>query len=222
MNQSSAPKKLPDKLMVLVNEIEAKAGHPICWKQDKNMGGEMSADVVEGYPTISYRNFTESDAAHELLHLKLTLSGFPRLRCAANMNLTIQAMIMLQGVVQHTVIFPQLRELGYDADESGGIRRQLGGLREENINRIVNEPDLRTLYSMLYVRAKIESKDPDLMAELQSLFTDERLQGCRTLGEKVIKILRMRDLKNHQEAYAALTEAIAVLGRSDIVTIENL
>ncbi len=220
MNQSSAPKKLPDKLIVLVDEIEAKAGRPICWKQDEGLPAEMGANLVGGNPTISYRNFSESGAAHELLHLKLALSGFPRLICPEIMDPTMQAMIMLEGVVQHSVIFPKLRQLGYDDDERRAIRKQLNLVQLEGLDRIANEPDLRAMFSMLYVRTLTDCEDLSLHAKLQRLFSDERLQICRVLGEKVIEVIRSRDLSKNQEAHAVLEEAIAVLELSDTITFE--
>jgi hypothetical protein len=115
MNQSSAPRKLPDKLRILVNEIEAKAGCAICWEQDENLEAECKSNLEKGQPIIKYRKFTEHGSAHELLHLKLGLSGFPMCYYLGNLNWEFSAMSMLENVVHHLVIFPQLRQLGYDA-----------------------------------------------------------------------------------------------------------
>jgi len=220
MNQSSAPRKLPDKLRILVNEIEAKAGCAICWEQDENLEGECWSNVEKGQPIIKYRKFTEHGAAHELLHLKLGLSGIPKCYYLGNLNLEFSAMSMLENVVHHLVIFPQLRQLGYDADERGSIRKQLNQVRQKKFDRIADEPDLKAMFSMFYARAQMDTKDLDLQAKVQRVFADERLQLCRALGEKVIEVIRSRDLSKNQEAYAVLEEAIGVLGLSDTITIE--
>jgi hypothetical protein len=222
MDHGIIPCKLSAKLENLVRELESKAGRPICWKHVENLGGAMHSDVLEGCPIIEYRAFTEEGAAHELLHLHLAYDGFPRLLCEENMNRARRTMVMLQDTTHHLVLFPKLKEWGYDpcAEETKGIERQLEQFREEDFARISSEPDLRALYSMVYVRAWIESEDPKLQARVERIFADGPLQECRTLGKTIIKILRARNLSNNQEAYMTLSEAVQVLGQSDYIEVQ--
>lgn len=88
------PFQLPDRLVSLVTEIEARAGRPIRWKEDKNLFGAMYSNVWKGQATIVYRDFTEEGTAHELLHLRLTYSGFPTLSCDEHLHITKQVMDM--------------------------------------------------------------------------------------------------------------------------------
>jgi len=220
MNQSSLLDKLPDKLKNLVNEIEAKAGCKIRWEQDKDLAGKMWSNVEGVVPIVKFREFTESGVAHELLHLKLMLSGFPQFICFDDdprIELTVQ---MLIGAIQHPVIFPQLRQLGYKDDESEAIQKQLIHFRRDDFDSLANDPVLKAKASMFYVRSLIDTKDLDLQTKIQGVFTDNRLQVCRTLGEKVIKIIRSRDLSKTQETFHVLEEVIAVLELSDTLTVE--
>ncbi len=215
------PLQLPDRLEIIVREIEAKAGRPICWKLDENLPGAMYNNVWKAQPTIVYRDFTEEGAAHELLHLRLTYSGFPTLLCDGNLPLAMQVMETLLGAAQHIVIFPQLKEWGYRPYEvqSRGIRKQLAQLKEEDFDRVSSEPEVRALFSMIYVRAFLESEDAEVQAEAERIFGEPRLEACRALSKSVIEILRGRNLRNNLDAYSALTEAIRVLGQSDHIEV---
>lgn len=216
------PFQLPDRLVSLVTEIEARAGRPIRWKEDKNLFGAMYSNVWKGQATIVYRDFTEEGAAHELLHLRLTYSGFPTLSCDGHLHITKQVMDMLLGAAQHIVIFPQLKEWGYNPHEaeSRGIRKQLAQLEKEDLDRVSSEPDIRALFSMIYVRVFLECEDAKTQSEAERIFDDPRLQPCRALAKSVIAIFRAWDLRDNLEAHSALNEAIKVLGQSDHIEIE--
>lgn len=221
MTCCAIPQKLPDKLTDLIREIEARAGRPISWKKNEEVGGEMHSNLLEGSPTIVYRSFTEEGAAHELLHLRLMLAGFPRLECAENLHITRQVMIMLEGVFHHSVIFPQLKEWGYDpcVAETRGIGSQLDKFKEEDFERASRERELKALYSIVYVRGLIDSNDANLYERINKVFGDERLQASRHLGQNIIHLLDSHDLNNHAEARSALQHAIEILDLNDQIDV---
>lgn len=221
MTRCAIPQKLSDKLNDLVREIEARAGRPISWKKNEELDGEMYSNLVEGNPTIVYRSFTDEGVAHELLHLRLILTGFPRLECPENLHITRQVMIMLEGVFHHSVIFPQIKEWGYDpyVGETRGVRSQLEKFREEDFERASRERELKALYGMVYVRGLIDSNDTNLHEQINKLFGDDRLQASRHLGQKIIHLLHSHDVNNHAEARSALHHAIELLDLNDQIDV---
>jgi len=115
--------ELPEPIQKIKNDIEKLSGAPVLFKEDSGIDGAMKAEIGNGTgrPIIIYQNekkLCDGGVAEELMHLYLDYSGYPRISCPPNENLARQAAVILQNVLQHSIIFPQLESLGYNPRDS--------------------------------------------------------------------------------------------------------
>jgi len=149
--------ELPEKVMRILRELEAAAGAKVEWRKVDKLSGKMSKDWEDDGPIVLFREYSHEGAAHELLHLLLDVEGFPGIsRCnrwSANAAGTV-----VHNLLQHLMIFPRLRELGFDPDtrECTANESLLGNIQDQSAGRFeVESPHhIKAMYASILMRAR--------------------------------------------------------------------
>ena len=214
---------LPDRVGKLVKQVEKLAGTSIHWEAADSLKGTMSADLVDGIPTIRYREFSIKGAAEELFHLKLRLSGYARLECRENLNITVQVMDMLQNAIEHQIIYPKLESMGFQPrrTQNSPVSKQFRELSQVELTRLSEEPELRALFAMVYVRANVECDSDSLKEKLDSRFGHDRLKGVKNMASKLIQIIQTDELITREEFRTTVRQCLNVLSLGDQIKIAD-
>jgi len=115
---------LPGHIQVLWDEVEALAGRRIEWYDVPTDGFSMASKFYdEGRtPVIESKSYTERGLTEELLHLRLSLKGFPNIEVEIfddHSDIEIARNLLNNNLLHHHVIFPKLAEFGYDPWKAG-------------------------------------------------------------------------------------------------------
>ena len=212
---------LPPLLQELAQEVGHLARVSIHWKESPDIAGAMSSAIEDGVPVICYRAFSEGGAAEELMHLRLTLSGMPRLSFPAGLSFVGQTATMLQNTMDHHLIFPELAKLGYDpwSSESRGVAKQLDGLNLIDSSRLQSEPQLNALVSMAYARARLDCRDTSVLEQLDSVYSGIEFLGARKSGEQIVSAVLEESSPRPESCRATIATCLGILGLSNVVTI---
>lgn len=212
---------LPDKVEKLVKEVEKLTGTSIKWEEADTLRGRMSNDLVDGAPTIRYREFSIGAAAEELLHLKLRLSGYPRLKCPENLNITRQVMDMLQNVIEHQIIYPELESIGFKPrkTQASAVLKQFKQLSEVELGRLSKEPELRALFAIVYVRANVECDSDSLKKKLDSRFSHDRLKSVKNMAKELILTIQTSELLTRKDFITTAQRCLSILSLSHQIGI---
>lgn len=174
-------------------EVEQLTGEAIEWRTDPDPKSRMRSTLRNGlYPQIWYRDFSQEGALEELLHIRLRLKGCPSLACHPNAKLTTQTRQLLENVVHHQIIYPEIRQMGYEPSEDSGIAEMLEGLIATDLSRIAKEPPLQALFAAAYVRSRLDTDSKDIHRQYDAFFSDYRLGDAVALGNQACEIILNR------------------------------
>lgn len=207
-----------------MQEVERLSRLAVRWEVSPDNAGAMSSTVEDGVPVIRYREFSEGGAAEELMHLRLTLSGMPRLSFPAGLSFVGQTATMLQNTVDHHVIYPELARWGYDpwASECRAIAKQLDGLdglEPMDPIRLQSEPQLNALVSMVYARARLDCRDTSILDRLDSVYSRVEFLSARNIGEQIVSTIREQGSPGPKACREIIAKCLEILDLENAITI---
>ena len=214
MADTAKPILNPD-IDAIREEVEQLAGKTILWEADADLEARMRAtlEADTGQLRITYREFSQDGALEELLHLRLRLRGCPRLDCHPNLGLTTQTHRIIEGIVHHQVVFPEIHALGYRPNEDNGILMMLNELTSStDLDRVTDERGLEALMAMTYTRSRLDTDSEDIQRRYDDFFSDSRLHEAKTLGERVCHIVLSRASNQPDAIRDVYEQCIEALG----------
>jgi len=214
---------LPRRLEDLEGEIGGLFGREVTWEQDLSIGGAMTCLVERGAPRVRYREFTEADAAHELLHLRLLGTSYPEVTCNQRQRHALGAATMLSNCLQHSRIFPILEDWGYRPrqTESEGLSKQLTILRDSDFSRLLTEFGFKALLAMLYARALADCLSSELAGELKSICPTDIWGQVERMGTRVLRALDSAPMAEPAQAALILKGCLDHLGISQVAKVKE-
>jgi hypothetical protein len=210
------PQKLPPQLDEWRTEIESRAGYPIDWQPAPCLDGAMDSGWTERRPVIRYRDYSEAGVAEELLHLLLDLDGYPRLAADEIRTLDRTTATMLQNILQHAIIFPRLRALGYQPDqgECEATARQLRRLDEQklDVSRLADEAALRALLAVFYVRVRRHCDAGEVQSRVDEMFAGDEFSEVHRLARGLTDAITLTASSSCDEYVLVGNRCIEILG----------
>jgi hypothetical protein len=193
LNDSSARKlceiELSPNGLKLLSEVEQTFNKQVRdqWSKDMNLSA-AALIAPDGTPTIrcnpARRDLNEEIIVHELSHLRLRAMGFPTLEFnGIERNISQWIDEDIYDMVQHRIMYPHLRKLGYspDAARKRVVERAIAE------NRFTDEPLPPSDIISRYLRVALESSDPLLVDKLSEWYLrrgwDAQLKKARSLVE---------------------------------------
>ncbi|MCF8130908.1 MAG: hypothetical protein K9N10_20545 [Deltaproteobacteria bacterium] len=190
---------MPEPIQKIKNDIEDLSGASVRFKEDSGIQGAMKSEIEKetGRAIIIYQNerkLCEGGVAEELMHLNLGYSGYPRISCPTNKKQACQAACILENVLHHSIIFPQLESLGYNPRDSeySPVINSLDKIETADLKRLSDEPHLRAMFAVAYVRSKLFCQDD---IQLQ-----ERTGGDRE-AQKPTRKIKSKIYGNHMSLF---------------------
>ncbi|MGA2518721.1 MAG: hypothetical protein ABSG44_19530 [Thermodesulfobacteriota bacterium] len=220
--------ELPEPIQKIKNDIEKLSGASVRFKEDSGIDGAMKAEIENGTgrPIIKYQNEKElcdGGVAEELMHLNLDYSGYPRIFCPENEKHAFQAADILHNVLQHSIIFPQLESLGYNPRDSeySPVENALKIIESADFKRLPNEPYLRAMFAVAYVRSKLFCQDNiKLQEHTDQIFEDADLVHVKKMAQEVIEKVKNLPGKSKAEYIETLDHCLSELKLSEIVSMK--
>ena len=220
--------EFPEPIQKIKNDIEELSGVSVRFKEDSGIHGAMKAEIEKGTgrPIIIYQNEKKlcvGGVAEELMHLNLGYSGYPRIFCPGNEKHACQAACILEHVLHHSIIFPKLESLGYNPRDSeySPVKNSLGKIKTADFNRLPDEPYLRAMFAVTYVRSKLFCQnDIQLQERTDQIFEDDDLVHVKKIAQEVIEKVKNLPGKSKAEYMETLDHCLFELKLSDIVSIE--
>lgn len=202
------------KLLADVESIAAK--EVLLLQNNQCRGRAVSYFNDDGTPVIEYRNqYTEDDLIHELLHLKLWLSGFPSIQPEGFVKHYLEMMS------HHAAFFPIMEQEGIDPkkgnEESWKSLFQQG--RDSN-SGIDGDKIQLALFALLYAKGKIECHEELINRELE-LYCSEPLVKAKIMGEAVEQELISNDLWDNDVVLRVLRKCLQILNVVGFDVISN-
>jgi hypothetical protein len=186
----------------LLAEIEKHYGKHVREEVKRNLDysyyAALSSVDADGTPTIRMDAdvpATEATIVHELLHIKLYSKGFPviRLNYPRSWNTDRQQahvryiVAMIYDAIIHTIIYPEVREMGLKPEES--LPSQLDLIMADQFEDYAGVPrqDVRTIY---YFNAALLLDDKEFFERVSDAYITrhwyESLAIGRVLADMVI------------------------------------
>jgi hypothetical protein len=191
LNDSSARKlceiELSPNGLKLLSEVEQTFNKQVLDQWSKDMDRHAAGLITpDGTPTIrchqARRDLNEEIIVHELSHVRLRAMGFPTLEFnGIERNISQWIDEDIYDTVQHWIIYPHLRKLGYspDAARKRVVERAIAA------NRFTDEPLPPSDIISRYWQIAVESSDPLLIDQLSEWYLrrgwDAQLKKARSL-----------------------------------------
>ena len=157
------------------------------------------------------------------MHLKLAYSGYPQIFCPGNEKLACQAACILENVLHHSIIFPQLESLGYNPRDSefSPVKHSLDQMEIADFERLPNEPYLRAMFAVAFVRSKLfRSDDIQLQERTDRIFGNADLVRVKEMAQRVMEKVKNLPEESKAEYIETLDHCLSELKLSDIVPME--
>jgi len=220
--------ELPQPIEQIKNDIEKLSGAPVRFKEDSRIHGAMKVEIENGTgrPIIIYQSenkLCEGGVSEELMHLNLGYAGYPRIKYLGNEKHAAQAAVILDNVLQHSIIFPQLESLGYNPRDSeySPVKNSLDQMEIADFTRLRDEPYLRAMFAVAYVRSKLFCLDDiQLQERTDQIFESAALVHVREMAQEVIGRVKNLPGKSKPEYIETLDHCLSELKLSDIVSME--
>lgn len=152
----------------------------------------------------------ESIIAHELLHLRQRVRGYPVFEIddaasSKNARMYVDARVIgdiLEGI-EHYMFAPEMRQLGLDT-----VADMIGGLSRARRQGVSTDDPLKTLY---YFRASLEYKDPAQFEELRRAYRANGWTRSIRRGETLAAIVRRANLRTPADVTPTFLRCIGEL-----------
>ena len=217
VNNSSARKlceiELSPSGLKLLSEVEQKFNKQVRDQWSKEMARPTTALITpDGTPTIRChqprRDLSEEIIVHELYHLRLRAAGFPTLEFnGIERNLSQWIDDDLYDSIQHWIMYPYLRKLGYSPD----VARKSEVERAIAEDKFTDKPLPPSDIISRYLRVALESNDPLLLDQLSEWYLrrgwDAQLQKARSL----VQFIKDTNPTTAEQAVQSLIEIADVL-----------
>ena len=179
--------ELSRKGLELLSEVEKTFNKQVRDQSYKDMAVYAAALIAaDGTPTVrcnpAHRDLNEEIIVYELYHLKLRAAGFPRTEFKGiERDLSRWVDENLYDTIQHWIIYPHLRKLGYSPDASK--KRDVERVISEN--KFTDEPLPPSDIISRYFRVALELGDPLLIDQFTKWYLrrgwDAQLKKARSL-----------------------------------------
>lgn len=179
----------------LVGEVERSFGRQVIVKinsaWEPSHFGESYVDEL-GNPTIELNattGLTDSNAAHELMHLLMKSEGYLGLRfslqkadsSAGNQEWLPWISFHLRDPIQHFIFYPRMRKMGIAPGSD--IEREFRDVVTTGEFKELKEASRFEALALYYLKAKIEITSPELLKRLDELYVakwdEEMVMGQR-------------------------------------------
>jgi hypothetical protein len=217
VNNSSARKlceiELSPNGLKLLSEVEQTFNKQVRDQWSKDMHRHAVALITaDGTPTIrchqARRDLNEEIIVHELSHLRLRAAGFPIIEFnGIERNISQWIDEDIYDSIQHWIIYPYLRKLGYspDAARKRVVQRAIAE------NRFTDEPLPPSDIISRYLRVALESSDSLLIDQFSEWYLrrgwDAQLKKARSL----VQFIKDRNPTTAEQAVQSVIEVANVL-----------
>ena len=197
----------------LLSEIEQTFNKQVRDQWSKDMDRDAAGLITpDGTPTIKCgqaQDLNEEMIVHELSHLGLRAAGFPTLEFTGiEPNISQWIDENLYDTIQHWIMYPRLRKLGYTPD----------GAKKTNVKRVISEnkfPDEPIPPSDIisrYVRVALESSDPLLPDQFGEWYMRRGWDKHLRKAQNLVQFMKRTNPATPEQAIQAVIElANAVL-----------
>lgn len=213
--------KLRPEIRAVVKEIETKTGEDIYAEfvehKDYMLGSSLISE--DGVPVVLIDFSLETDArkleaviAHELLHLRLRVNGYPTFRFSPNVNTAKgRAIDVEQGnindlkdLIEHRIFKSDLEKFGLSkylnlaGDTADGARKNKG--REDGQDDAIN-----------YARAILEYLNPADIEEVRKIYAANNWHTSLRMGKEIAEIISSSKLQTPQDAETVFLKCLLKL-----------
>ena len=197
----------------LLSEVEKTFSKQVRGEWYKDMTAQTVALVAaDGTPTVrcnpAHRELNEEIIVHELYHLKLRAEGFPSIEFkGVEPNISRWINENLYDAIQHWVIYPQLRKLGYspDANRKRDIERVISQ------NRFTDEPLPPSDIVFRYFRVALELSDPLLVDRFGEWYQRRGWAAHLNKGRNLVQLIKNTNPVTAEQAIQSLIEVANLL-----------
>ena len=220
---------LPEGVLEIQRELEKYAFCRVVWVEDREMRAAMQATWGEDgeTPTVRYSpgRFSHAGAAEELLHLRLDQVGYPRLyRPGANWAVC-GAGTLLQNLLQHQIIYPQIRALGLlpGTGECRAASRLIESRLEKSPEDVARceQYQLVAVTAVIYICSRVYCS-PDALPAIDAAMNQiAEVAEARQLGARLLPQFDLNERTTDREYGDRIESIIAGLGLSGDLNIER-
>jgi len=214
--------KLRPETLAIVKEIEAKTRKPIVAefnKQPKFQLGVSFIDEQNGQAIVSLdpaleedRNKLEAVFTHELLHLRLTVNGYPGfiwspiVRTAKGLAIDVEQSNIndLRSIIEHRVFRDVM--IKYDIYKFIDLAGDTAALAKRNRGKEAGQAEV-----INYVRAILEYPDPLDIATVRQIYNANGWQSSITDGAKIAAIINHSAIATPNDIENVFIRCVAVL-----------
>ncbi len=215
--------QLRPQARALVTEIEKHYGKRVREETRDNLDysyyAALSSIDADGTPSIRMDADvppTEATIVHELWHIKLYSKGFPviRLNYPHSWNTERQQahvryiVAMIYDAIIHTIIYPQVREMGLKPEES--LPSQLDLIMADQFEDYagVPRPDVRTIY---YFNAALLLDDREFFERVTDAYITRHWYESVAIGRVLSDMVTAAKPSTPEEVVFVLLRCLAVM-----------
>ena len=205
--------ELSRKGLELLSEVEKTFNKQVRDESYKDMTVYAAALIAaDGTPTVrcnsAHRDLNEEIVVHELYHLKLRAAGFPSIEFKGiEPDISRWINENLYDAIQHWIIYPQLRKLGYSPDAA----RKRDVERVISQNKFTDEPLPPSDIVFRYFRVALESSDPLLVDRFSEWYLRRDWATHLKKARSLVQLIKNTNPITGEQAVQSLIELANVI-----------
>lgn len=170
-----------------------------------------------GAPRITlFREPTEVDIVHELMHLKMLAEGFPAVNFTVNFDLDpatvtdwLQLFTYIRDTVEHRVMYARMRKMGYDpfAADRAGLEQVMEGRRQ-----LLTPSDKHFFMTsaLIYFKVAVEQDDQEFLGRLYNWYVSKGMKENANVGTYYIGVVSRSKLETPEDVAKVLIECLKI------------
>jgi hypothetical protein len=205
--------ELSPRGLKLLAEVEQTFNKQVRDQWYKDMDLNTAALIAaDGTPTIrchpSRRDLNEETIVHELGHLRLRGAGFPTIEFdGIERDLSRWIHETLYDTIEHWILYPHLRKLGYSPDTA--IKKDVERVILEN--RFTDKPLPPADIISRYLRVELESSDPALIDQFGEWYLRQGWDAHLKKARSLVQFIKNTNPITAEQAVQSLIELANVL-----------
>ena len=215
--------ELRPQARALLSEIESHYGKRVREDTKSNLDysyyAALAAVDTDGTPSITMDRdvpATEATIVHELFHIKLYSTGFPVVRLnypgsgiTEDQKAHVRYIVaMIYDAIIHTIIYPEVREMGLKPDEA--LYSQLDLIMSDQFEDFAGVPrqDVRTIY---YLNAALILKDQEFFERVTDTYIRRHWYEEVAIGRVLADMVKAAKPSTPEESIFILLRCLDVI-----------
>jgi hypothetical protein len=168
-----------------------------------------------GAPKITlFREPTEVDIVHELLHLKLLAEGFPVVNFTINFDLDaasvadwLRLFTYIRDTVEHRIMYARMRKMGFEpfAADRAGLEQVMQGRRQ-----LFTPSDKHFLMTsaLIYFKVAVEQDNQEFLGRFYNWYVSKGIKENAHIGTYYVGAVKLSKLETPEDVARVLTKCL--------------